>query len=453
MNQASDNYIANAWICQVRPNSIEPLFGDLVIQNGKIAEIRAADLKDFASDARKIREPDFNAGGRVITMPLINFHDHCYSRLAKGLPLTGAMENFSQILENLWWQLDQALDLDMIAACAEMTALESIRQGVPYIFDHHSSPATTRNSLESIARKLQDYGLRGVLCFETSDRNGSGLAQQALDECEIFTTKSVNENIKAMLGLHASFTLSDNTLAKAAELAKQLDLGIHTHLCEDAIDRTISQEKHKNYPVQRLRQFDLLNNKSILSHGVHLNEDDYLVISQAGSAIAYNPDSNLNNAVGLPVFQNTPENIPILIGTDGMHANMARAIKQLFLLYRDQRNSFDAAFRWIKKVYFDQLNFIRHYFPDFPTLSSGDRADFIIWDYIPPTPFSVDNFWGHFIYGMLEYPIDSVVQDGKFLMKNKIIQGEERARSKICQQGERLFNRLLNNKEKRDSQV
>ncbi|HEX9972367.1 MAG TPA: amidohydrolase family protein, partial [bacterium] len=275
MNQEIEIIIANAWICQVKENSIVPIFGDLVIRDQKIAEIRAIDFKNFISNKRKIDGHAFNAGGRVITIPLINFHDHFYSRLAKGLPLAGAMESFYQVLENLWWKLDKALDLDMIEACAEMAALESIRQGVTYIFDHHSSPGSTKNSLTTIAHKLQDYGLRGVLCFETSDRNGNDLAQNALDECERFTKKNVTDDIKSMLGLHASFTLSDFTLSKATELIEKLNLGIHIHLCEAEIDRKISLEKFRNYPVQRLMSFNLLNKKSILSHGVHLNEDDY----------------------------------------------------------------------------------------------------------------------------------------------------------------------------------
>jgi cytosine/adenosine deaminase-related metal-dependent hydrolase len=444
MKQKTAIHIANAWICQVKQNSLEPIFGDLIIREQKIAEIHPIDFRKFISNERKTGEHAFNAGGRVITIPLVNFHDHFYSRLAKGLPLAGAMESFSQILENLWWKLDKALDLDMIEACAEMAALESIRQGVTYIFDHHSSPARTTNSLEVIAHKLQEYGLRGVLCFETSDRNGDDLAQAALDECQRFTAKSVTDDIKAMLGLHASFTLSDVTLSKAAELLGKLNLGIHIHLCEAETDRKISLEKFRNYPVQRLMRFNLMNRKSILSHGVHLNENDYSIISQAGSAIAYNPDSNLNNAVGLPEFHKMPEQIPILIGTDGMHANIARSIKQLFLLYRHQNNSFDNAFRWIKKIYFDQLNFIQQYFPDFTRLSRADRADFIIWDYIPPTPLSSNNFWGHFIYGILEYQIHSVIQDGRFLMKNKVIRGEDQARIRIYQQGEKLFNHFQN---------
>jgi cytosine/adenosine deaminase-related metal-dependent hydrolase len=281
-----------------------------------------------------------------------------------------------------------------------------------------------------------------VLCFETSDRNGDSLAQDALDECERFAAKSVTDDIKAMLGLHASFTLSDVTLSKAAELFEKLNLGIHIHLCEAETDRKISLEKFGNSPVQRLMRFNLMNKKSILSHGVHLDENDYSLISQAGSAIALNPDSNLNNAVGLPQFNKIPANIPIVIGTDGIHANVARSTKQLFLLYRHQNNSFDEAFHWIQKIYFDQLSFIQQYFPDFPRLSVADRADFIIWDYIPPTPLSSDNFWGHFIYGIFEYHIHCVIQDGKFLMKNQVITGEEQARIRIYRQGERLFNRL-----------
>lgn len=442
MTQNSELIIANAWICQVNQKAIAPVFGDLIIRNQKIADIQTADFDRFIRNERKIEADSFDAGGRVITIPFVNFHDHFYSRLAKGLPLSGEMDNFFQILENLWWKLDKALDQKMIEASAEMAVLESIRHGVTYIFDHHSSPITTNNSLLTIANKLQEYGLRGVLCFETSDRNGHDLAQNALDECEIFATKSVNENIKAMVGLHSSFTLSDITLSKAAELIDRLDLGIHIHLCEAEIDKKLSLEKFGNFPVARLMKFNLLNNKSILSHGIHLKEDDFAVISHAQSAIAFNPDSNLNNAVGLPQFHKIPENVPILVGTDGMHASISSSMKQLFLLYRHQNNSFDEAFNWIKKIYFDQIGFMKLYFPDFPGLLIDDRADLIVWDYIPATPFSKDNFWGHFIYGMLEYPVHSVIQNGKFLMKNKAIDGEDGSRIKIYQQGERLFKAL-----------
>jgi hypothetical protein len=125
-----------------------------------------------------------------------------------------------------------------------------------------------------------------------------------------------------------------------------------------------------------------------------------------------------------------------------MHANIARSMKQIFLLCRHQKNGPDEVVSWIQKIYFDQLDFIRNYFPDFPRLTVGDRADLILWDYIPPTPFSIHNFWGHFIYGILEYPIHSVLQNGQFLMKNRMIEREDVIRKNIFKQGERLFKKF-----------
>ena len=435
--------IKNAWLCQIRQNSIEPIFGNLVIRDGKILEIQPTDFKAFLKQYPEVDDRPYNANGRIVTVPLVNFHEHFYSRLAKGLPLKGAMDNFLRILENLWWKLDRALDLEMVEASAQIGVLESIRNGATYVFDHHASPLAAKDSLSIIKNAFERYVLRAVLCFETSDRNGAELAQQGLDEFIQFTANHTNSEIKSMLGLHASFTLNDTTLQKASEILQKYETGIHIHLCEDEIDRTQSVEKHQDLPVHRLKKFGLINSKSILSHGVHLTEDDYATISDSGSAIAYNPDSNLNNTVGLPEFNKVPEKIPILIGTDGMHANIARSMKQLFLLYRHQGNEIDKAFQWIQKIYFDQLKFIRQYFPDFPHLAIGDRADVITWDYIPPTPISKNNFWGHFIYGILEYPIHSVIHNGQFLMKDKVIDGEDEIRKKIFSEGERLIDKLV----------
>ena len=444
MNTNRNLTIKNAWLCQIKENAVEPIFGNLIIRDGKIDEIQSADFKAFLKQYPDAGDRSYNANGRIVTIPLVNFHEHFYSRLAKGLPITGAMDNFLNILANRWWNLDRALDLDTVEASAQMGVLESIRHGVTYVFDHHASPFATRDSLSVIKNVLDRYGLRGVLCFETSDRNGAELAQQGLDEFVHFTDNHASSDIKSMLGLHASFTLSDNTLQKAGEILQKYDTGIHIHLCEDEIDRTLSVDKYQDLPVQRLKKFGLLNSKGILSHGVHLTADDYAKILFSGSSIAYNPDSNLNNAVRLPEFNKAPEDIPILIGTDGMHANIARSMKQLFLLYRHQGNEIGEAFQWIQKIYFDQSKFVRQYFPDFPQLSVGNRADLIVWDYIPPTPISKHNFWGHFIYGILESPIHSVIQNGRFLMTDKVIDGEDEVRKKNFSEGERLFDKLSN---------
>ena len=444
MNTNDNLIITNAWICQISGQKIIPVFGDIIISEGRIFEIKKKNFSEFILKTKQNHDGDIDAGGRVVTVPMINFHDHFYSRLAKGLPIKGSMSNFNNILKNLWWKLDLTLDAEMIRASAQMAALESIRNGVTYIFDHHSSPNSANGSLEVISDALSEFKLRGVLCFETTDRDGKSLSENGISENVNFFRNSTNDDLKAMLGLHASFTLFDDTLKKASELVKELGLGIHIHLCEDKVDREESFAKYNNLPVDRLINFGLLNDKSILAHGIHLTDEDYASIANNGSAIVYNLDSNFNNAVGLPELLRAPFKIPILAGTDGMNANPARTLKQLFLLSRHQGMSFEQSFNWIKKIYFDQLSFIQKYFSDFPSLNIKDSADFIIWDYVPPTPFMEENFWGHFIYGILDCPIHSVIQNGNVLMNNFRIPIEDSEYQRnIVAQGNRLYNKML----------
>lgn len=422
------------------------MFGDVIIENNNIAEIEPRKTEDFASKKSSESEEVIDARGRMVTLPLINFHEHFYSRLAKGLPLSDPMTNFEEILRNLWWKLDQVLDQDMIRASAMMGALEAVRNGVAYVFDHHASLSAIGGSLAAIGEEITKIGLRAVLCFETSDRNGKVEADRAFQQ-NVSLLENQTPDVKGMLGLHASFTLTNASLDRAAKISQNHNTGIHVHVCEDAADRSISQQRYGQLPVSRFFRRGLLNERSILAHGVHLDEEDYQLIQQSGSAIVYNPDSNLNNAVGLPEFRCVLPAIPILAGTDGMHGDVGRSLKQLFLLFRHQRNDFSAAFEWVNKIYFDGINFVKKYFTDFPGLSGGDRADLIIWDYAPPTPVHSNNFWGHFIYGAVESNVHSVVINGRLLIKDCQWQLEHISEitTEISRQGHRLYRIIQNN--------
>jgi len=440
--------VENAWICSVVDSEIIPFFGDLLISNNIISKIRPKNFTTYQRNPTKVGKDSYNAYGRVVTIPNVNFHDHIYSRLAKGLPLKGKFDSFQNVLKNLWWKLDRALDLDMIKASAQAAAIDSIQNGVTYIFDHHSSQSEIKSSLSVIKNVLDDFSLRGVLCFEATDRNDSTNALNGLYENVGFYNVS-DENFKAMLGLHASFTISDELLFEARKLMK-LDWGIHIHVAEDESDNKLSIEYSGASPVNRLKKYKLMNNKSILVHCVHLQQKDYLKIVEAESAISFCLDSNMNNSVGLPQFEKIPNPVPLLVGTDGMHANTASSLKQIFLTARNQGMSSEQSLALIKKIYFDQINFVKKYFSDYPSINEKERADFIIWDYVPPTPLNKENFWGHFIYGMLEVQILSVVQKGKFLLKDFrfLTEDIDQIRTNIYKEGEKLFNKLkrpLNN--------
>jgi len=174
--------IVNGWICKIGRNRVIPMFGDIEIQNGIITKIIQKSFSPTALSQTNIKKNVYNAGGSVITIPQVNFHDHFYSRLAKGLNIKGSMDGFHDILHNLWWKIDRALTLDMVDASAKMSIIESIKSGTTYIFDHHASMNAIDKSLDIIADNLTGNALRGVLCFEATDRNGGKIAEESLIE-------------------------------------------------------------------------------------------------------------------------------------------------------------------------------------------------------------------------------------------------------------------------------
>lgn len=431
--------IINAWICQISENTILPIFGDIEIEEHKIVSINEKEFNLSKLDKTRADET-IDAQGRVLTIPNVNYHDHIYSRLAKGLDIKGDMSNFPNILKNLWWKLDSLLDLDMISASAQMAAIESIKCGVTYIVDHHSSPNCAKDSLKTISEELEKFRIRSVLCFETTDRNGQDLTVKGFEENHNYFKQHTSVNSKSLLGLHASFTLDDDSLIKASQLVKENNWGVHVHLCEDMSDPLISEKKYSNRPVQRFTKYGLLSKKSIVAHGIHLDAEEFELIKKSGAALVFNIDSNMNNSVGLQKYKLIPKEIPILVGTDGMHSNIARSFKELFLQIRHAGFTFDEAFDFIIKSYFAQLKFIKQYFTDFTSLQIGDRADFIIWDYVPPTPINKNNYWGHYLYGILERQVTTVVQNGNLLLANGEIKNinEQKIMQQIYTEGKKL---------------
>ena len=448
--------LRNLWLCRLVEGAVRPEFCDLTVAEGKIRQIRPADYGRFlrskkpgcptseAGAPEERADGIVDAAGRVATVPLVNFHDHFYSRLAKGLALPGSMEDFRNILQNLWWRLDRALDADMVEACVRLGAAESLRSGVSYVFDHHSSPRFVQGSLEAMGGILAEVGMRAVLCLETSDRHSKNVTKACLAEQREFIRRSANADIRGLVGLHAPFTLSDQTLRRAADLCRELASGIHIHLAEDAYEQRYSRESFDCTAGVRLDRFGLLEHPGILAHGVHLVEGDWTALAGGQCALALNPDSNLNNAVGLGRYGELPDSPVLVAGTDGMHASPARSIKQLFLLHRHQGGEMSESFTFVRRVYFDQIRFVRRFFPDYPDLKPGDRADLVIWDYRPPSPFRADTFWGHLIYGILESPSWSVYMQGTTLLADRRVLGldEDSLARSAAVQGARLFERL-----------
>ncbi|MDP2723673.1 MAG: amidohydrolase family protein [Bacteroidales bacterium] len=352
------------------------------------------------------RDEVIDCTGKLVTKAFAVGHHHVYSALARGMPVPPKQpENFLQILEYVWWNLDKALDKDMIDASALVTAMACAKAGSTFVIDHHASPNTIRGSLEIIANAFDRVGVSHLLCYEISDRDGLDKANQGLQE----TADYLQAN-QGLVGLHASFTVGDETLKKAVNLMEKTSSGIHIHVAEDLADQNHCQHHYDRQVVERLHHFGVLNSpKTILAHCLHLNENERNLIQNSPAWIVENAESNLNNNVGH--FRGTDLGKNIMLGTDGMHSDMLRSAQVAFFAGQktDQINV-PEAYRRFRNVH--------HYLADNHFSGDGDN-NLVVLDYDSPTPVTEHNFLGHFVFGLSSNHIRHVISNGSWLVKNK----------------------------------
>lgn len=372
--------------------------GNLKVESGVNRGIEFVD--SIPSDALDCR-------GKILTKSFVCSHHHAYSALARGMPFPKKTpQSFVQILEYIWWNLDKKLDQDMIRASALVTAFNCLKNGVSFIIDHHASPFTIKNSLGIIAEAFEEVGANHLLCYEMSGRDGQDSQHKGLEETENYL-----QNRPGLVGLHASFTVGDDLMKAAVNLATKYDSGIHIHVAEDMADQQACEKEFNCRVVQRLEKFGVLNfNKTILGHCIHLDENERSLLSKSEAWIAVNTESNLNNNVGL--FSNAGGlEGKVLLGTDGMHSDMLRSAQFNYFCHKDR----------------DELSV-----PDFYTrlrrghqylktnnFSGDSDNNLVIFNYDSPTPVTSDNWLGHMFYGLTSNHVESVIVNGEWVVKDR----------------------------------
>ncbi len=344
---------------------------------------------------------------RLVTKSFGCGHHHIYSALARGMPAPAKIpHNFSEILQYIWWHLDKSLDTDMIEASALVSALYCIKNGVTFIIDHHASPFAIDNSLETIAKAFDRVGLSHLLCYEISDRDGEGPCEKGLQETDRFLSSGRQGHV----GLHASFTVGDDLLNKAVDLARKHNTGLHVHVAEDAVDQESCLKEYHKCVVERYAEAGALAlSKSILCHCIHLNEKERRLVRESDVYVVQNTESNLNNNVGLTNYRELGENI--ILGTDGMHSDMLRSAKAAFLAGQATEGlGMDTVYSRFRKVH--------DYIRDNGFKGDGDN-NLVVLDYDSPTDINAGNFLGHFVYGIEARHVHSVISSGKLVVENK----------------------------------
>ncbi|MCX6150840.1 MAG: putative aminohydrolase SsnA [Ignavibacteriales bacterium] len=406
--------LLNARIINFNPQFVsEPT--DIIVDNGIIHDVGKDVNKKYPAD----KVIDLN--GKFVSTGLVCSHNHFYSALARGIIANiNPAHNFPEILQNLWWKLDRALDEESLYYSGLIGALEAIKCGTTSVIDHNASPSFISNSLTTLKKCFEEVGLRGILCYEVTDRNG-------LDEMEIGVkenidfTNSIPEQSKphlvgAAIGAHASFTLSDDSLKHLSAAVSKTKRGIHIHVAEDDSDQRDCIIKYRKRVIERLNDFDLLNHKSILAHGVFLNEKEIEIINSKNSFLIHNPRSNMNNSVGY--LNNMSKVKNVALGTDGIGSNMFEETKFAYFKNNDAKAPLQTN---------DYLGFLqngneilhRYFGYPFGKVEIGYIADLVVYDYQPPTPLQTENLAGHFIFGFSSRDVETVIVNGKIVLENR----------------------------------
>ena len=376
------------------------------------------------------REPDdkiLDCTGRLVMPSFGCGHHHIYSALARGMPpAPRTPTGFLEVLEYVWWRMDKKLDHDMIEASALVTGLYCAKNGTTFVIDHQASPLHPEGSLETIAGALDRVGLGHLLCYEMSCRDGEAVKEKGLAETDAF----LSSGRKGHVGLHASFTVDDDLLDRAVELARKHETGIHIHVAEGVEDQEQCARTYDKSVVRRLSEAGVLDMpQTILAHGIHLDEDERDLIRTSPCWVVQNTESNLNNNVGLGRYNDLPR---VMLGTDGMHSDMIRSAQSAYFIagLAEGGMSPQAAYQRLRAVH---EHIREHHAP-------GNGANnLVILNYDSPTPLTADNFAGHFCYAFDARNVESVVSQGRLIVDHGELAGEAEILAYANEQARRLW--------------
>lgn len=420
--------------------------GAVAIEGTKIAAVGETEaIKKQYGDAEFI-----DAKGGVIMPAFINTHEHIYSAMARGLSIKGYNpKGFLDILDGQWWTIDRHLTLEQTKYSAVETLISCIRNGVTTVFDHHASFGQIGGSLFTIADVAKELGVRACLCYEISDRDGMDKARESVMENAEFIRYALKDDtdmIAGMMGMHAQFTISDATMELAAA-NKPDEVGYHIHVAEGIEDLHDCLKKYGKRIVDRLMDFNILGEKTLLGHCIYINPHEMDLIKDTNTMVVHNPESNMGNACGCPpTMELVHRGILTGLGTDGYAHDMLESYKVANVLHKHHLCDANAAWGEVPKMLFENNAAIanRYFKTPLGVLKEGAAGDVIVVDYNPPTQLDASNINGHILFGMTGRDVVTTVANGRVLMKDreiKVIDVEE-AMAKCREESAKLWHSI-----------
>lgn len=423
------------------------------IENGAVAAEGSVIKKTGTTDELKALYPDaefVDAKGGVIMPAFINTHEHIYSAMARGLSINGYNpKGLLDILDGQWWTIDRNLNNESTRQSARATYMDSIKSGVTTVFDHHASFGEIHDSLFAIEDAAKEFGVRTCLCYETSDRDGMDKSREAVLENAAWIRHALADDsdmIAGMMGMHAQFTISDETMEFAAA-NKPAEVGYHIHVAEGIEDLHHCLKNYGKRIADRLMDCNILGEKTLLAHCIYVNPHEMELIKETDTMVVHNPESNMGNACGCPpTMEIVHRGILTGLGTDGYTHDMTESYKVANILHKHHLCDANAAWSEVPQMLFEGNAKIanRYFEKQLGVLKEGSAADVIIMDYNPLTPMHADNVNGHILFGMSGKDVVTTICNGKVLMKDRELTGidEEKVLFEVREEAKKLWSRI-----------
>ena len=423
------------------------------IENGAVAADGSVIKKVGTTEELKKMYPDaefVDAKGGVIMPAFINTHEHIYSAMARGLSINGYdPKGFLDILDGQWWTIDRNLNNESTRQSARATYLDAVKNGVTTVFDHHASFGEIPDSLFAIEDAAKEFGVRTCLCYEISDRDGMDKAREAVIENAAWIRHALADDsdmIAGMMGMHAQFTISDETMELAAA-NKPEEVGYHIHVAEGIEDLHHCLKHYGKRIVDRLMDCNILGEKTLLGHCIYVNPHEMDLIKDTNTMVVHNPESNMGNACGCPpTMEIVHKGILTGLGTDGYTHDMLESYKVANVLHKHHLCDANAAWGEVPQMLFEgNAKIANRYFKrQLGVLKEGAAADVIVTDYNPRTPMNAGNINGHILFGMTGKSVVTTICNGKVLMKDREMVGidEEKVLAEVREESQKLWNRI-----------
>lgn len=397
----------------------------VLLEDGLIAELGpSADLTARHPGAERL-----DATGQYLMPGGICAHTHFYGAFARGMAIPGRPpRDFPEILRKLWWPLDKSLGPEDVRYSGLVSLVDAVKHGTTTLIDHHASPNCIDGSLDLLAEAVEQSGLRAVLCYEVTDRDGPAKAQAGIAENRRFLERCAGGGVAegrvaATFGLHASLTLSDETLEACRQAASE-GTGFHIHLAEHEADEEDSLGKSGLRAAERLARHSILGERTIVAHAVHVDAGEIQRLAESGTWVTHQPRSNMNNAVGAAEVETLlAAGIKVCLGNDGFSNAMWEEWKTAYLLHkvwhRDPRRMGGEAVAQMAIYHNAALAQLFFPGPALGIIAPGARADLILVDYHPFTPLSAGNLPWHMLFGFRDSMVTSTIVDGRLLMRDR----------------------------------